>query len=70
MTTRSYYVETGPMENTGLDNGTRFATRAEAEQALGVLLGARDRRGGFTPEVCESREEPNSTFAEWNEKGW
>jgi len=72
MEATSWYVESGAMENTGLDRRTRFPTREEAAQALAVLTdayGPKDRNGR-APTVEESREPANSTFAEWNAKGW
>ena len=69
METKSYYVETGPMQNTQLDRGVRFATKAEAEEALSTLLSFRQVRGAG-PAVCESCEPPTTTIAAWNQGGW
>lgn len=66
--TQSYYVETGPMQDTDLDRELRFATRGEAEQALKTLLSFRTRAGDFTPEVMESTEAPTTTIEAWNER--
>jgi len=66
---KSYYVETGPLENTQLDRDVRFATAADAEQARSTLMSCRDR-DGFAPEVMESDEPANTTFAQWTSTGW
>jgi len=65
----SYYVETGPMENCGLDSGVRFATRDEAERAMAVLEDYRGRQGTY-PVVMESAEIPTADYAAWCTQDW
>ena len=65
----SYYVETGPIENAGLDREVRFATREEAEEAMSALERMSGRKGRY-PEVGTSNQPANTTIKAWNEKGW
>lgn len=69
MNVKSYYVETGPLQNCQLDRDVRFPTRREAEQAVCTLRGMRDCRD-FTPEVIESDLPATTTYPVWVRADW
>lgn len=65
-TIKSWYVETGAIENAGLDREVRFPTQREAEQAMATLDATRDRNGREVT-IEESELPPTTTFTEWNQ---